>query len=132
MAGGVASCGPALNQFPFNNSYDRTVSYGKELANRTLSHLELDSLKFQQITSLAYDSLEVPMPKSQFKVSNGYCVDHDFFAPVLGDQKAYLKLLKLNNIAFLGFPADFSGEIGFCLHCTLNLSTRSWILSSLL
>ena len=84
-------------------------TYGENLGR--LIALNLDSIKLQSSNVLASATLELPLRAPHLKISENWRVRPWVFDLLFGDYHPTIKLLKINNVLFIGTPCDFSGEL---------------------
>ena len=83
--------------------------YGDRLAQ--LIEQGYDSIKLKPGNELYTTSLELPLREPHLKISKDWRVRPWVFDLLFGDYDPKLKILKLNDILFIGTPCDFSGEL---------------------
>jgi len=110
-AGMVGSHTPTLIQEDGKNLEDEAYiySYGNKLAGLILD--SLDSIKYSSGFQLSSAMLDLPLREPHLKISKDWRFRPWIFNFILGDYNPKIKILKINNVVFIGTPCDFSGEL---------------------
>ena len=105
-AGAVGSHSPVTNG---GNNYDKIAllaSNLKSLIGANVSSIPIN--KVQQSGTIRFD---VPLRKPHIRVAANWRVRPWIFEKLTEVSPAYISLLRIGNIAFIGTPCDFSGEL---------------------
>ena len=105
-AGAVGSHSPVTNG---GNNYDKIAllaSNLKSLIGANVSSIPIN--KVQQSGTIRFD---VPLRKPHIRVTANWRVRPWIFEKLTEVSPAYISLLRIGNIAFIGTPCDFSGEL---------------------
>ena len=105
-AGAVGSHSPVTNG---GNNYDKIAllaSNLKSLIGANVSSIPIN--KVQQSGTIRFD---VPLRKPHLRVAANWRVRPWIFEKLTEVSPAYISLLRIGNIAFIGTPCDFSGEL---------------------
>ena len=62
----------------------------------------------QQTGTIQFD---IPLRKPHMRIATNWCVRPWIFEKLTKVSPAYISLLRIGNIAFVGTPCDFSGEL---------------------
>jgi hypothetical protein len=89
--------------------YESIRQGGKSLAALVL--LKLPSITTQKPEKLSFATLPIEVRESQFRISEEYKISSWLFELLVGKLDAYISVLQIGNITFLGMPCDFSGEL---------------------
>ncbi len=85
------------------------TNYGDKLGG--LINVSIDSIKLDNSYSLATAVLTLPLREPHLKLSKDWRVRPWVFNLLFGDYEPTIKLLKINDVLFIGTPCDFSGEL---------------------
>jgi neutral ceramidase len=90
------------------------TTYGDSLAN--LINKNLDSIQLDSGKLLCTTVLDLPLREPHLKISKDWRVRPWVFNLLFGDYDPKIKILKINDVLFVGTPCDFSGELMFDLN----------------
>lgn len=110
LAGGVGSTMAKLKVLHVHEPYARAEQYANSLYAFVKD--SLPNSNFTPLRRLELGELMVPMPKTQLKLFGTRILTPYITRYFLGKQRPSLTYLKINSLVLLGYPADFSGEIG--------------------
>ncbi len=81
-----------------------------ELLSKKINH-NLDSIDYQWFSNLGGMDVEIKMPPSQLRISNGLRIRDWLFSALLKPLQANIKVLEIGNVLLVGMPCDYSGEL---------------------
>jgi neutral ceramidase len=91
------------------DDYESVRQGGKVLAQRITEILPTIATK--EIDKLNYATLPIKLREPQLRIHDDYKLSSWLFEALVGKLDAYITLLQLGDIAFVGMPCDFSGEL---------------------
>jgi neutral ceramidase len=84
-------------------------AYGDSLAK--IINKGMDSVLFQSGNTLCSAVLDLPLREPHLKISENWRIRPWVFDFLFGDYDPKIRILKINNVLFIGTPCDFSGEL---------------------
>ncbi len=105
-AGAVGSHSPVTKGGKSYNKIALLASNLKSLIGANVSSIPIN--KVQQSGTIRFD---VPLRKPHIRVAANWRVRPWIFEKLTEASPAYISLLRIGNIAFIGTPCDFSGEL---------------------
>ena len=105
-AGAVGSHSPVTKGGKSYNKIALLASNLKSLIGANVSSIPIN--KVQQSGTIRFD---VPLRKPHIRVAANWRVRPLIFEKLTEASPAYISLLRIGNIAFIGTPCDFSGEL---------------------
>ena len=105
-AGAVGSHSPVTKGGKSYNKIALLASNLKSLIGANVSSIPIN--KVQQSGTIRFD---VPLRKPHIRVATNWRVRPWIFEKLTEVSPAYISLLRIGNIAFIGTPCDFSGEL---------------------
>ena len=105
-AGAVGSHSPVTKGGKSYNKIALLASNLKSLIGANVSSIPIN--KVQQSGTIRFD---VPLRKPHIRVAANWRVRPWIFEKLTEVSPAYISLLRIGNIAFIGTPCDFSGEV---------------------
>jgi neutral ceramidase len=105
-AGMVASHNIDIN---IPKGHERIQKVGKLLSEKIKNNL--DSIDYNEFSNLGGLDMEINMPPSQMRITNGLHVRDWLFSTVLGPLRANIKVLEIGDLLLVGMPCDYSGEL---------------------
>lgn len=106
MAGGVGSMRPHVK----SGTDDQEMNEEAQALNRKIREV-LPGIATSPTSSLAFATLPVALRQPQLQVAKGWKVRQWAWDLLFGKETADIKVLRIGDIALLGMPADFSGEL---------------------
>ncbi|SDM07047.1 neutral/alkaline non-lysosomal ceramidase N-terminal domain-containing protein [Siphonobacter aquaeclarae] len=106
MAGGVGSMRPHVK----SGTDDQEMNEEAQALNRKIREV-LPGIATSPTSSLAFATLPVELRQPQLQVAKGWKVRQWAWDLLFGKETADIKVLRIGDIALLGMPADFSGEL---------------------
>ena len=85
--------------------------YGDSIAKKI--NEGIDSIKLTTSNLLSSKVLTLPLREPHLKISENWRVRPWVFKLLFGEYHPNLKILKINDVVFIGAPCDFSGELMF-------------------
>lgn len=132
-AGMVGSHVPAVSKTAFSiDGLENEAffsAYGDSLAN--IINKNLDSISLAPGKSFSSGILDLPLREPHLKISKDWRVRPWVFNLLFGDSDPKIRVLKINDVLFIGTPCDFSGELMFdfnklCKERNINLVITSF------
>jgi neutral ceramidase len=104
-------------------------SYGDSLAN--IINKGVDNIKLKPGNNLCSAILDLPLREPHLKISENWRVRPWVFNLLFGNYDPKIKILKINDVVFIGTPCDFSGELmldfyGLCKERQIKLIITSF------
>ncbi|HVD98490.1 MAG TPA: neutral/alkaline non-lysosomal ceramidase N-terminal domain-containing protein [Cytophagaceae bacterium] len=84
-------------------------AYGDSLA--TIIGRGIDSISFQPVEELSVAVLDLPLREPHLKLTEDWRIRPWLFKWFFGPYEPKIKIMKINNVVFMGMPCDFSGEL---------------------
>jgi hypothetical protein len=111
------------------NPFDCCRAMGEALADKVLEAV-VDAKLFEDKVDIASIGLPVQLPPFQLRLSKNWRVSK-FLFPILGiDTDGWMHAVRIGDIALVGTPADYCGEISIDLKSrTQNCVDDLWVLS---
>jgi hypothetical protein len=127
LAGAVGSMSPRPPGR--ENPFDRCTAMGTALANKVLEAVS-DTTLFHDKVDVASIGIPIRLPPFQLRLNENWRISK-FLFPVLGiDADGWMHAVRIGDIAFVGTPADFCGEISVDLKSRMkNRVGNLWVLS---
>jgi hypothetical protein len=127
LAGSVGSMSPRPPAGV--DSFDRCRAMGVGLADRLLEAAE-EATRFEDKVDVASIGLPIQLPPFQLRLSEHWRVSK-FLLPILGvDADAWMHAVRVGDVALVGTPADYCGEISVALKARMQGPVGDlWILS---
>lgn len=112
-----------------DNSFDRCRAMGTALADKVLEAV-VDTTLFKDKIDVASIGIPIRLPPFQLRLNENWRISK-FLFPVLGiDNDGWMHAVRIGDIALVGTPADFCGEISVALKSRTQNRIRSlWVLS---
>ena len=112
-----------------NDPFDRCRATGVALAAKVLQ-AAVDATLFEDKVDVASIGLSLQLPPFQLRLNENWRVSKYLF-PILGiDNDGWMHVVRIGDIALVGTPADFCGEISVDLKSRLkNRVGDLWVLS---
>ena len=112
-----------------DDSFDRCRSMGIALADKVL-RAAAETTSFEDKADVASIGTSIQLPPFQLRLNENWRVSK-FLFPILGiDNDGWIHVVRIGDIALVGTPADFCGEISVDLKSRLkNRVGDLWILS---
>lgn len=112
-----------------DNPFERCRAMGEALADKVLE-ATADAKPFQDKADVASIGFSVQLPSFQLRLSKNWRVSKLLF-PILGiDDDGWMHAVRIGDIALVGTPADYCGEISIDLKSrTQNRLGDLWVLS---
>jgi len=114
-----------------NDPFDRCRDMGVALAAKVLeAAAAVDATLFEEKVDVASVGFAIQLPPFQLRLNENWRVSKSLF-PILGiDNDGWMHAVRIGDIALVGTPADFCGEISVDLKSRLkNRVGDLWILS---
>lgn len=110
-AGAVGSHSPVKNE---SFSYEALNHYAGQLASPIIKHMDSLSVAGTPVAGapgnkLVYLSLPVALGPPQLKISDSWQIRPWLFHAFFGEIHPVITMLRVGNVIFAGYPADFSG-----------------------
>jgi hypothetical protein len=127
LGGAVGSMSPRPPEG--SNPFERCRAMGEALADKILE-ATVDTKPFKDRVDVASIGLPVQLPPFQLRLSKNWRVSK-FLFPILGiDNDGWMHAVRIGDIALVGTPADYCGEISIDLKSrTQNRDSDLWVLS---
>ena len=127
LGGSVGSMSPRPPEG--DNPFDRCRAMGAALADKVLEAVT-DTTLFKDKVDIASIGFPIELPPFQLRLSKNWRVSK-FLFPVLGvDADGWMHAVRIGDIALVGTPADYCGEISIDLKFrTQNRVSDLWVLS---
>ena len=127
LCGAVGSMSPRPPEG--DNPFERCRAMGEALADKVLEAIS-DAEPFKDKVDIASIGLPVQLPSFQLRLSKNWRVSK-FLFPILGiDADGWMHAVRIGDIALVGTPADYCGEISIDLKSrTQNRVGDLWLLS---
>lgn len=94
--------------------HERIRKVGELLSEKIIN--KLDSIDYHEFSNLGGLDVEIKMPSSQLRISNGLRVRNWLFSALLKPLQANIKILEIGNVLLVGMPCDYSGELSINNH----------------
>lgn len=111
-AGAVGSMRPESTQ---EKELERAQDIGNGLSEQ-INMISLLNFPQQQYLAFRFFRLEIPLNRPQFKISKNLCLRPWLFNWLVGQQRVEISYAQLNDVLWIGIPADFSGELALPLY----------------
>lgn len=121
MAGGVGSMRPHVK----SGTDDQEMNEEARALGHKIGEV-FPSIQTGQTGSLAFVTLPMALRQPQLQVVKGWKVRQWVWNILFGPETADIKLLRVGDIALLGMPADFSGELVPEFHSSLHVIVTSF------
>jgi neutral ceramidase len=127
LGGAVGSMSPHPSHA--DDSFGRCRAMGTALADKVLQAVA-DTPLFQDKLDVASIGIPIRLPPFQLRLSENWRISK-FLFPVLGvDADGWMQAVRIGDIALVGTPADFCGEISVDLKSRMQNRLGSlWVLS---
>lgn len=127
LGGAVGSMSPRPPEG--ENPFERCRTMGEALADKVLE-ATVDAGAFKDKVDVASIGFPVQLPPFQLRLSKNWRVSK-FLFPILGiDADGWMHAVRIGDIALVGTPADYCGEISIDLKSrTQNRDGDLWVLS---
>ena len=127
LGGSVGSMSPRPPEG--ENSFERCRAMGKALADKVLQAIA-DTTLFKDKVDVASIGIPIRLPPFQLRLNENWRISK-FLFPVLGvDADGWMQTVRIGDIALVGTPADFCGEISVDLKSRIKNRIGSlWVLS---
>ncbi len=127
LGGAVGSMSPRPPEG--ENPFDRCRAMGEALADKVLE-ATVDAKPFKDKVDVASIGFIVQLPPFQLRLSKNWRVSK-FLFPILGiDADGWMHAVRIGDIALVGTPADYCGEISIDLKSRIqNRVGDLWVLS---
>ena len=111
------------------DSFDRCRAMGTALADKVLQAV-VNSTQFEDKVDIASIGIPIRLPPFQLRLNENWRISK-FLFPVLGvDTDGWMHAVRIGDVALVGTPADFCGEISVELKSRLQNRIRNlWVLS---
>jgi hypothetical protein len=111
------------------NAFDRSRAMGRALADKVLEAVA-DTTQFEDKVDIASIGIPIRLPPFQLRLNEKWRVSK-FLFPILGiDIDGWMHAVRIGDIALVGTPADFCGEISVDLKSrTQNRIGNLWVMS---
>jgi neutral ceramidase len=112
-----------------SESFERCRAMGAALADKVLE-AAADEMLFEDKVDIASIGIPIKLPPFQLRLSKNWRVSK-FLFPVLGiDTDGWMHAVRIGDIAFVGTPADYCGEISVELKSRMQTRIGDiWVLS---
>lgn len=90
-------------------SFERTKKAGEELSKLVVNRRKVDVVEKEP--SILFKSIPLNLGDPQLRISKNFRLREWVFHAVFSSFQAHIKYLQIGNLAFMGMPCDFSGEI---------------------
>lgn len=94
--------------------HERIRKVGELLSEKVISNLEL--IEYHEFSNLGGLDVEIKMPSSQLRITNGLRIRDWLFSLLLEPLQANIKILEIGNVLLVGMPCDYSGELSINNH----------------
>jgi len=127
LGGSVGSMSPRPPEA--DESFERCRAMGKALADKVLQAVA-DTTLFKDKVDVASIGIPIRLPPFQLRLNENWRISK-FLFPVLGvDADGWMQAVRIGDIALVGTPADFCGEISVDLKSRIKNRIGSlWVLS---
>jgi hypothetical protein len=127
LGGAVGSMAPRPPEE--GDAFDRYRAMGGALADKVLDAVA-DAPAFKDTVDVASVGFPIQLPPFQVRLSKHWRVSR-FLLPLLGiDTDGWMHAVRIGDVALVGMPADYSGEISVDLKSRAqNQSVDLWVLS---
>lgn len=127
LGGSVGSMGPRAPEG--KDSFERCRNMGTALADKVLE-VVVDARVFKDKVDVASIGIPIRLPPFQLRLNEKWRVSR-FLFPILGiDADGWMHAVRIGDVALVGTPADFCGEISVDLKSkTRNRLGGLWVLS---
>jgi len=127
LGGSVGSMSPRPPKG--DDSFDRCRIMGTALADKVLEAV-VDTTLFKDKVDVASIGIPIQLPPFQLRLNENWRLSK-FLFPILGiDADGWMHAVRIGDIALVGTPADFCGEISVDLKSrTQNRVGNLWVLS---
>ena len=105
-AGAVGSHSPVAKG---DNSYDRISLLASNLT--AIISANVNSIEMNEIQQTCTIQFDIPLRKPHMRVATNWRVRPWIFEKLTEASPAYISLLRIGNVTFVGTPCDFSGEL---------------------
>ncbi len=127
LGGAVGSMGPRPPEGA--DSFERCRAMGVALADKVLEAVA-DTSQFKDKLDVASIGFAIRLPPFQLRLNENWRVSK-FLFPILGiDTDGWMHAVRIGDVALVGTPADYCGEIGIDLKSwAQNRGVDLWVLS---
>lgn len=127
LGGAVGSMGPRPPDG--DDSFDRCRAMGVALADKVLEAVE-DTTLFKDKVDIASIGIPIQLPPFQLRLNENLRVSKFLFSALGIDTDGWMHAVRIGDIALVGTPADYCGEISVDLKSwAQNHSVDLWVLS---
>ena len=109
--------------------FERSLAMGTALADKVLQAV-VNTTQFEDKVDIASIGIPIRLPPFQLRLNENWRISK-FLFPILGiDTDGWMHAVRIGDIALVGTPADFCGEISVDLKSrTQNRISNLWVLS---